>query len=126
MIGATKILGAEAYATNITGNNYVPTVQVTSGQRAKLFKVVVSNISASTDLYLWVLDTTTGSGSSAGPRMVMLCPGGVCSTLDLSAGSPFPSGIYLVLATAAPTDATTTPTAAANNIGIISASYRIE
>lgn len=125
MIGSTKILGADNYATNVSGNNYIPTLQVTTGKRSKLYKVVVSNIGA-TDLYLWVFDTTTGSASSAGPRMVCLAPAGVCTTLDLTTGSPFGSGIYLALSTTAPTDATTTPTNASNNAAIISASYRYE
>lgn len=125
MIGSQRILGADAYATNVSGSNYTSTKQVTTGQRSKLHKIVVSTIGA-TDVYLWVFDTAAGSASSAAPRMVVLCPAGVCSTLDLSTGKPFTAGIYVALSTAAPTDATSTPTDAGNNAAIVDVDYRLE
>lgn len=132
MIGATKILGADLSAQNITGNNYVPSLQVSyggsTGTRAKLYKVVVSNLTAA-DVYLWIFDLAAGNaGTSAAPRVVELCPGGagLCTTLDLSGGKPFGNGIFLVLSTTAPADATTTPTAVANNAAILDVDYRLE
>lgn len=124
MIGTTRIQGADLYKDNVNGNNWVPMLQVSTGQRSKLHKVVVSNLT--TDAYLWVFDLAAGSGASAAPRMVCLCPGGVCTTLDLTDGTPFYNGIFLALSTTQPTDATTAPTLSANNAGIIDASYRME
>ena len=119
------IQGADVYATNVSGSNYASTKQVSTGQRSKLHKIVVSTIGAS-DVYLWVFDTAAGSSSSAAPRMVCLCPAGVCTTLDLPTGKPFTAGIYVALSTAAPANATSTPTDAGNNAAIIDVDYRLE
>ena len=127
MIGSTRISGADQSANNQSGNNYVPSVQASTGRRSKAHKIIVSQLQAA-DLYLWVFDTANGGSASAGPRVVMLCPGGlgVCSTLDLGDGKPFVAGIYLALSTTAPTDATTTPTATANNAAIVEVDFHLE
>lgn len=120
-----RVLGADTYKTNVSGNNYVSGLQVATGQRSKLHKVVISNLGA-TDVYLWIFDLAAGSVASTTPRIVELCPAGVCTTLDLSTGKPFHNGIYLFLSTAKPVDATTTPTDAGNNAAILDADYRLE
>lgn len=122
MIGTMRMQGADLYATNASGSNYLPTLQVSTGRRSKLHKVVVSVLT--TDVYLWIFDAL--APISAGPRIVILCPGGACTTLDLSDGKVFTSGIYLALSTTKPTDATTALTAAANNAAILDADYRLE
>jgi len=125
MIGTVRQQGADLYANNSNGTDYVGGIQVTTGRRSKLFKVVISNIGAS-PVYLWVNDYTAGSGPSSSPRMVVMCPAGVCTTLDLSDGSPFVNGILLKACTAAPANAGVTGTLAPNNSAIIDASYRLE
>lgn len=125
MIGSQRILGADSYKTNVSGVNYASSLQASTGQRSKLHKMVVSNIGAN-DVYLWIFDLAAGSSASVAPRVVMLCPAGVCSTLDLSTGKTFVNGIYLFLSTAAPANANTAPTDAGNNAAIMDADYRLE
>jgi hypothetical protein len=125
MIGAMKILGADLYKTNVSGNNYTSSLQVSTGQRSKLHKTVVSNIGA-VDVYLWIYDLAAGTAASVAPRIVELCPSGVCTTLDLSTGKPFYNGIYCFLSTSKPADATTAPTDAGNNAAILDVDYRLE
>jgi hypothetical protein len=119
------IQGADVYATNVSGNNYVSTLQVCTARRSKLHKVVVSVIGAA-DVYLWAFDLTTGSISSKAPRIVILCPGGACTTLDLSTGKPFVNGIFLALSSTKPGDANTAPADAGNNAAILDVDYRLE
>jgi hypothetical protein len=120
------IQGADDYAINKTGNNYVSSVQVTTGQRSKLHKTIISNLTDATDLYLWIFDLAAGTAASVAPRVVELCPAGICTTLDLSTGKVFKNGIYLILSTTKPADANTAPTDAGNNKGIIDADFRLE
>jgi hypothetical protein len=131
MIGGMKVLGADLYATNVSGNNYVSSLQAPVGQnlsfiRLKLHKVVVSNLSAATNVYLWIFDLAAGTAASVAPRVVELCPAGVCTTLDLSTGKPFIKGIYLFLSTTSPANANTAPADAGANAAIMDVDYRLE
>jgi hypothetical protein len=81
------------------------------------------------DCYLWLFDLAAGVSASAAPREVILCPGGVCTTLDLTSGLPYVNGIYAALSTIKPTDATTQwggANDAGNNAAILDIGYRLE
>ena len=124
-IGNMRILGADKYATNVSGANYVSTLQATTGQRSKLHKVVVSNLSGA-DAYLWVFDLAAGTAASVGPRMAVLCPAGVCTTLDFSTGKPFINGIFCFLSTTNAATPVAAGTDAGNNAAIMDVDYRLE
>ena len=117
-------MGADLYANNASGGNYTQALQVSTGRRSMLHKIVVSSLT--TTVYLWVFDVTAGSSASVAPRMIMEVPGGVCATLDLQSGTPFVNGIYVALSTANATNASSTVTAAASNAAILDVSYRLE
>lgn len=119
-----RVLGADQYATNKSGNNYLPLLQVSTGQRSKLHKVVVSNLNS--DSYLWIYDLAAGTIASVAPRMMVFCPGGACTTLDLSTGKPFVLGIFMVISSAPVVDATTVPASSGNNNSILDVDYRLE
>lgn len=125
MIGTQRIQGADLFANNNSGGSFVPALQVSTGRRSKLHKTIVSNIGA-TDLYLWIFDTASGAAAGTGPRMVVYCPSGVCTTLDLSDGIVFTAGIYLSLSTAQPVNPASTVTAASNNAAIMDCSYSLQ
>lgn len=123
-----KILGADKSVTNLDpvgAVNYLPQLQVSTGQRSKLFKATISNLGA-TDLYLWIFDVAAGSTASVAPVAVELCPAGVCTTLDFANGTPFVNGIYFSLSTANAVNGSSTVTAAANNAAIVKADFRLE
>lgn len=120
-----RVSGADRSATNVSGSNYVASLQVATG-KCRVHKISVSMLAAS-DRVLWVFDTAAGSSSSAAPVAIIRAPASLDATRDWGLdGSVFGSGCYVVLATAAPTDATTTPTAAASNAAIIKVDYRVE
>lgn len=129
MIGTTRIQGADQYANNNSAGTYGPQLQIlnTLNRRSKLHKVVVSNLGLG-DVYLWVFDSTVNGLSNGlqGQRYVVLCPSGVCTTLDLTDGTPFLLGIYMAVATNSPATPSDAMTLAANNAAIIDASYRLE
>lgn len=119
-----KIMGADQSVTNNNGSAWLDVKQV-STQRSRLYKLSYTVIGA-TDLYLWVFDTASGSGSSAGPVMTRYCPAGLSDTWDFySSGSLFQNGIYVAASTAAPASPATTPTAAGNNKVIIKLDIRV-
>lgn len=122
-----KIMAADRSATNNTGSQWAAALQVSDGP-AHLFKLSFSPCAGmANDVYAWIFDTAAGSGASAAPVGVRLIPAGVADTWDFGAGGVwFPSGIYLRLATAAPTDPTTDTSAlsAGANKVIIKADYR--
>jgi hypothetical protein len=128
-MGATAfhIAGADVPVKNKTGNNYVDAVQI-SAVPAKLHKLTLSPLSGmAVDVYAWIYDLAAGTTASADPDIVRLIPAGLADTWDFGPdGSPFLNGIYVVLSTVRPTDATTTPAAtlAGNNKVLIKADIR--
>jgi hypothetical protein len=118
--------GADQYAVATNGLLYLTTYQFTTGQRSKLHKVIVSNLTSGTPLYLWIFDLAAGTSTSVAPRIVCLCPAGICTTLDLTDGSPFVNGIFIAMGTNNCASPQTQVTAPATNTAIIEADYRLE
>jgi hypothetical protein len=120
-----KIMGADQSITNVSGNNYVATLQVAT-QRTRLYKLTFSPLSGmAAAVYAWVFNTASGSGSSAAPVAVVPIAIGAIAILEFSAdASLFTSGVYVALSTVLPTDATTTVTTSGSNKMIIKADYR--
>ena len=121
-------MGGDQSVTNKSGNNYTDALQA-STQRSRLYKLSLGPLAggSSTDVYAWVFDLAAGSASaSAAPVMVLYNPSGVGNTWDFPGdGSLFQNGIFVVLSKVAPTDATTTPTAAGNNQAIVKLDIRV-
>ncbi len=127
MLGTVRIQGGDTTANNTTGNNWVPTKQVTTvaGFLTKLVVFVPTAIGA--NCVIWVFDTAAGSASSADPAIVLVCPNGFTTTLDFGDyGKIFTTGIYFAVSTTEPADATTTPTAAANNAAKVVMDYKVK
>lgn len=123
-----RIGGADRSLTNVSGNNYVATLQVAAA-RSRLFKLTFSPLAGmAADVYAWIHDVAAGTTASAAPVAVRLIPNGQADTWDFSAdGSLFANGIFISLSTAAPTDATTTTaaTGSGSNKLIVKADYRV-
>lgn len=126
-IGTISIGGADKSVTNVSGNNYVSTLQATTA-RSFLYKLTISPCSGfAADVYVWAFDTAAGSAASAAPVAVRFVPAGYADTWDLAAGgSLFPNGIYFAVSTVAPTNATTTVTDAGSNKVILKAEVRVK
>ena len=126
-LSSIKIAGADSVATNSDGSNYAGTLQA-SEARCFLHKVSFSPLSGmAADVYAWIYDAAAGATSDADPVAVRWIAAGVADTWDPGAGgSLFVNGIYVVLSTAAPTDATTTPAATLSGADkvILRAEYR--
>lgn len=124
---AFHLAGADVPVKNKTGNNYVDSVQL-SDRATKLHKITFSPLAGmAADLYAWIYDLAAGTTASADPALVRFIPAGLADTWDFGPdGSPFLNGVYVVLSTARPTDATTTPAAtlAGNNKLLIKADLR--
>lgn len=123
---AIKIAGADVTVTNKSGNNYVDALQVLAAP-GRLYKLSVSVLAGAVDVYAWIYDLAAGATTSAAPVAVWYNPAGVSSSWEFGPdGGVFQNGIYVVLSTAAPTDATTTPAAtlAGNNKVILKADAR--
>lgn len=121
-----KLMGADASATNISGTDYIATVQA-SAARSRLYKVSFGPLAGmAADVYAWIFDLAAGAGSSAAPKMVRYIPAGYADTWDFGPdGSLFQNGIYIALSTVAPTDASTTVTTAGSNKLIVKADIRV-
>lgn len=122
-----KIGGADTYATNKSGNNYVDSLQVTAA-KAQLHLVSFSPLAGmAADVYAWIYDLAAGTTSSAAPVAVRFIPAGLADGVVYNgAGDVYVNGIYIVLSSVAPTDGTTTPAAtlSGNNKVLIKCSYR--
>lgn len=120
-----KIMGGDESVTNVSGSNYLATLQVTT-KRSRLYKVTFSPLSGmAAAVFAWVFNTAAGSGASAGPVAVFPLAIGAGGIWEFSAdGSLFTQGIYIALSTVAPTDATTTVTTSGSNKMIIKADFR--
>lgn len=121
-----KVMGADRKVINKTGSNYVPALQV-STDRTKLYKITVfvpSTVGA--NRVLWLFDTAAGTPSTAAPDEVLVCPPGFTTTLEYSDGSLYQGGLYIVVATDEPANASAAPaTVASNNEAIVKTSYRL-
>lgn len=121
---AMKIAGADVTVTNKSGNNYVDSLQVLAAP-GRLYKLSLSVLAGAVDVYAWVYDLAAGTTASAAPVAVWFNPAGVSSSWDFGPdGGVFQNGIYVVLSTVAPTDATTAPTLTGNNKNILKADVR--
>jgi hypothetical protein len=118
-----KEIRGDSRAKNKSGSNYVAALQA-SAVGATLYNVTVY-VAAAADRYLWLFDAANGSPATADPEMVLVCPSGMTTKLEYGGGRNFANGIYAVLASSGTlADATTTPTAAANNDGIVTVEFR--
>lgn len=119
-----RIAGADSSITNQSGNNYAGALQA-SAQAARLYKLSISPLAGGGDVYVWAYDLAAGTVASAAPVAVRYVPAGLADTWDFGPdGSLFANGIYFVVSTVAPTNATTAPTAAGNNQVILKAEFR--
>lgn len=121
-----KIMGADQSVTNVSGNNFVATLQA-STTRSRLYKLNLAPLAGmAADAFAWIFDTASGSASSAAPVAVVYVPAGVSNTWDAGEGGAlFKNGIYISLSTVSPTDATTTVTGSGSNKVIIKADLRV-
>jgi hypothetical protein len=127
MLGTVRIQGGDATTNNTTGNNWVPTKQVTTAPSFLTKLVVFVRTAVAANRVIWIFDNAAGSSSSTDPLAVLVCPPGATTTLDFGDyGKIFTSGIYITVATNEPADATTTPTAGANNDAKISVDYKVK
>ncbi len=118
-------MGADMSRTNISGNDYVSTVQCPA-QRSRLYKLSISPLAGAVDVYVWVFDLAAGVAGSVAPVGVRYVPAGVADTWDFdSDGSLFQNGIFIALSTVPPTDATTVVTDAGSNKVILKADIRV-
>lgn len=126
-LGTIRISGADVSVTNVSGNNYISTLQATTAP-SLLYKISISPLSGmAADVYVWVFNTAAGSASSAAPVGVRLVAAGVADTWDFASdGSLFTAGIYFAVSTVAPTDTTTTVTDAGSNKVILKADVRVK
>ena len=121
-----KIMGADQSVTNVSGANYVATLQATAA-RGRLYKLTLSPLAGmAVDVYAWIFDLAAGSAASAAPVAVRYVPAAAGGTWDFGPdGSLFQNGIYVALSTVRPTDATTTVTDSGSNKMIIKADVRV-
>lgn len=125
----THVRGAETYATNHDGADYLDTAQFTSA-RSELHKLTISPLSGMlADVYVWIFDLSAGSAASVMPVAVRLVPSGLADSWDMgNGGLRFNNGIFIACAENLPADDTTTPTAATlagSNKVIIRADFRV-
>lgn len=121
---AKATAGADDYFTNISGNNYVPSVQgPTTRCKAYSFTMTVSS-GAAGNCTLFIFDLAAGSGTSKGPVATLDVAKGTTGQLHFAEGAWFRNGIYVVVATGDATDANTAPTAAANNAAVVRVDFR--
>jgi hypothetical protein len=119
-----RAIGADQTITNISGNDYTAAVQV-STKACQLFSLDAGPGTAAADTYLWLYDTAAGTTSSAGPKIVQIVKSGNSLHVEWSQGIPFSNGLYIGIATDAPTAANDTRTAAAANVMSVAAGIRI-
>jgi len=118
-----KIMGADQAVDNVSGNDYVSTLQVAQ-QRSRVFKMTFSPLAGmAADVYVWIFDSATAATTK--PKVVRYVPAGVADTWDPGAGGAlFTNGIYVALSTVPPTDGTTVVTGPGNNKIIVRADVR--
>ena len=121
-----KIMGADQTAINISGSNYISSLQA-STRRSRLYKLSISPLAGmAADVYVWIFDLAAGGASSAAPVAVRYVGSGVADTWDFNSdGSLFHNGIFIATSTVLPTNATTTVTDSGSNKVIIKADIRI-
>lgn len=112
---------SDATNSNRSGDNYLPTIAST-GRRTTLANVTVFvPTSVGADRVLWLFDSATATTTA--PKHVLTCTYGLTSKLAFEAGSLFANGLYVVVGTNEPADATTAVTAASNNQAIVAIDY---
>lgn len=119
-----KIAAADLSLTNLNdaGTHWVQAKQVTT-RRSLLYKATFTNLTE-TDYFAWFYNLAAGASNSPAPVMVRPITAGVCDTWDFPTGKLFSAGIYILFATALPTDPTTVPTGAGDDQVILSVDVR--
>lgn len=116
--------GADDYATNISGNNYIPNVQIVTGM-CKLYALTVTAlVGAGTDVFVWVFDLAAGATTSKAPVATLHVVKGTTGQLTFAEGAFFKNGIYILVNNADPADANTAGTQMANNTAYVRVDFR--
>jgi hypothetical protein len=120
-----RVRGADDYAINSNGTNYLPNVQV-STVASWLYRLTLYGISTLTPpVYLCVYDTAAGSAASTTPKYVYKLTASTYQEIQFNNGVFFKNGIFLCLNTVEPVLPTTAATYAANNSAIVAADFSL-